>query len=99
MVPTAHALDTPVYAALTTRQAELAEMRRRSPLTPDVAPFVAVPSDPTADDWRDAADVIGPGGFAGIVQTSRHRRAPESSPPLGWRGGQALHVGDGHDLA
>jgi ribosomal protein S18 acetylase RimI-like enzyme len=76
-VPIAHALDNPAYAALTTRQAELAEVRgrvRRYP--PDVAPFLAVPPDPTADDWRDAADLIGPGGFAGIVH--------EGAPPDGW---------------
>jgi ribosomal protein S18 acetylase RimI-like enzyme len=76
-MPIAHALDNPAYTALTTRQAEIAEVRgrvRRYP--PDVAPFLAVPPDPTADDWRDAADLIGPGGFAGIVH--------DGAPPDGW---------------
>ncbi len=68
MVPIAHVLDNPVYAALTTHQAGLAVVRgraRRYP--PDVAPFLAVPTDATAQDWRDGADLIGPGGFVGIV--------------------------------
>ncbi len=76
-MPTAHVLDNPAYAALTTRQASLAEVRgrvRRYP--PDVAPFLAVPPDPTAKDWRDAAALIGPSGFAGIVH--------DGGPPDGW---------------
>jgi ribosomal protein S18 acetylase RimI-like enzyme len=76
-VPTAHVLDNPAYAALTTRQAELAQVRgrvRRYP--PDVAPFLAVPTDPTGKDWRDAAALIGPGGVAGIVH--------DGGPPDGW---------------
>ena len=67
-MPIAHVLDNPAYAALTTQQAELAEVRgraRRYP--PDVAPFLAVPSDATAADWRDAAELIGHDGLAGIV--------------------------------
>jgi ribosomal protein S18 acetylase RimI-like enzyme len=76
-VPIAHALDNPAYSALTTRQADLAEARgrvRRYP--PDVAPFLAMPPEPTADDWRDAADLIGPGGVVGVVD--------EDAPPDGW---------------
>lgn len=72
----AHALDNPAYAALTTHQAELAEVRgraRRYP--PDVAPFLALPPDATAADWRDGAELIG-GGFAGIVH--------DGAPPNGW---------------
>ncbi|MFZ0041455.1 MAG: GNAT family N-acetyltransferase [Solirubrobacteraceae bacterium] len=67
-MPIAHALDNPAYAALTTQQAELAEVRgraRRYP--PDVAPFLAVPKDATAEDWRDAVELVGHGGVAGIV--------------------------------
>jgi ribosomal protein S18 acetylase RimI-like enzyme len=84
-VPTAHALDNPAYAALTTRQAELAEVRgrvRRYP--PDVAPFLAMPPDPTAEDWRDAAELIGPGGFAGIVH--------DGPPPDGWSAARRFGV-------
>jgi hypothetical protein len=76
-VTIAHALDNPAYAALTTRQADLAEVRgrvRRYP--PDVAPFLAMPLEPTADDWRDAADLIGPGGVAGVIH--------DGAPPDGW---------------
>ncbi|MBV8987439.1 MAG: GNAT family N-acetyltransferase [Solirubrobacterales bacterium] len=67
-MPIAHALDNPAYAALPTHQAGLAVVRgraRRYP--PDVAPFLAVPMDATAEDWRDAAELIGHGGFVGIV--------------------------------
>ena len=73
----AHALDNPAYAALTTQQAELAEVRgraRRYP--PDVAPFLALPPDPTAVDWGDAAELVGPGGLTGIVH--------DGAPPDGW---------------
>jgi ribosomal protein S18 acetylase RimI-like enzyme len=76
-VPIAHALDNPAYAALTTRQADLAEVCgrvRRYP--PDVAPFLAVPPEPTAEDWCDAADLIGPDGLAGVVR--------DDPPPDGW---------------
>jgi ribosomal protein S18 acetylase RimI-like enzyme len=67
-MPLDHTLDNPAYAALTSKQAELAEVRgraRRYP--PDVAPFLALPPDATAADWRDAAELIGLGGLAGVV--------------------------------
>ena len=76
-MPLAHALDNPAYAALTTHQAELAEVRgrtRRYP--PDVAPFLALPPDPTAEDWRDAAELTGHEGSAGIVY--------DGAAPEGW---------------
>jgi ribosomal protein S18 acetylase RimI-like enzyme len=76
-VPSAYILDNPAYAALTTRQAVIAEVRgrvRRYP--PDVAPFLAVPTDATATDWLDAAALIGPDGLAGIVR--------DGEPPDGW---------------
>jgi len=76
-VPMAHPLDNPAYGALTTRQAELAEVRgrvRRYP--PDVAPFLALPPEPDADDWRDAAELIGPAGLTGVLR--------DGPPPEGW---------------
>jgi ribosomal protein S18 acetylase RimI-like enzyme len=76
-VAVAHVLDNPAYAALTTQQADLAEVRgraRRYP--PDVAPFLALPTEATAEDWRDAAELIGPDGLAGIVH--------DGAPPDGW---------------
>jgi ribosomal protein S18 acetylase RimI-like enzyme len=76
-VPIAHVLDNPAYAALTTRQADLAEVRgraRRYP--PDVAPFLGLPPEATAKDWRDAAALIGHGGVAGIVH--------DGAAPEGW---------------
>ena len=69
--------STPPYAALTTRRADLAEVRgraRRYP--PDVAPFLALPPEATAADWRDAAELIGHGGVAGILH--------EGATPEGW---------------
>jgi ribosomal protein S18 acetylase RimI-like enzyme len=84
-VPIAHELDNPAYAALTTRQAEIAEVRgrvRRYP--PDVAPFLAMPADPTAEDWRDAADLVGPGGVAGLVH--------DAAPPDGWTAARQFAV-------
>jgi ribosomal protein S18 acetylase RimI-like enzyme len=76
-VPLAHLLDNPAYAALTTHQAELAEVRGRvCRYPPAVAPFLALPPDATAEDWGDAAELIGHGGFAGIVH--------DGAAPEGW---------------
>jgi ribosomal protein S18 acetylase RimI-like enzyme len=67
-MPIAHGLDNPAYAALTTRQAHLAEVRGRVRRYPhDVAPFLGLPPDPTAEDWHDAGVLVGGGGLAAIV--------------------------------
>lgn len=55
-------LDNPAYAALCGPHARFAQVSgraRRYPL--DVAPFLALPSPPSAQDWRDAADLVAPG--------------------------------------
>ena len=63
-------LDNPVYAALSGPQARFAQVRgrvRRYP--PDVSPFMGMPDSPSADDWRDAASLVTPGTYAGMLQT------------------------------
>jgi GNAT superfamily N-acetyltransferase len=61
-------LDNPVYAALSGAHARFAQIcghafRYRA----DVAPFFALPSEPSREDWRDALGVVPPGTFGGIV--------------------------------
>jgi ribosomal protein S18 acetylase RimI-like enzyme len=60
-------LDNPVYAALCGPHARFAQVRgraRRYPL--DVAPFLALPSLPSAQDWQDAAGLVAPGTYAAV---------------------------------
>jgi ribosomal protein S18 acetylase RimI-like enzyme len=69
-------LDNPVYAALCGPHARFAQVRGRARrYHPDVAPFLAVPSTATAEDWQDAAHLIAPGTYAGVLQTGGE--APE----------------------
>jgi ribosomal protein S18 acetylase RimI-like enzyme len=70
-------LDCPVYAALTGAQSRFAEIRGRAVRYPaDVAPFLAVPGHPTAEDWVDATDLVPPGAYVAIQrpagQTPEH---------------------------
>ena len=58
------ALDNPAYASLYGAHAGLAHVRGRARRYPDdVAPFLALPTPPSAQDWRDAADLVAPGTF------------------------------------
>jgi ribosomal protein S18 acetylase RimI-like enzyme len=60
-------LDNPAYAALCGPHMRFAEIRgrvRRYPV--DVAPFIGLPSQPSAQDWRDAAALIAPGAYAAV---------------------------------
>jgi ribosomal protein S18 acetylase RimI-like enzyme len=60
-------LDNPVYAALCGPHARFAQVcgrARRYPL--DVAPFLALPSPPSTEDWRDAAELVAPGSYAAV---------------------------------
>jgi GNAT superfamily N-acetyltransferase len=68
MSPTDEALlDNPVYAALCGPHARFAQVRGRARRYPgDVAPFFALPSPPSAQDWRDAAGLVSPGAYAAI---------------------------------
>ncbi|WP_238421015.1 GNAT family N-acetyltransferase [Gordonia sp. 'Campus'] len=71
-------LDNPALAALTGPHAHFAQ-RRGAALRydPDVCPVAALPNEPTARDWRDAADLVGPGGslFSFVVA---------DAPPADW---------------
>jgi predicted GNAT family acetyltransferase len=69
MSPTDDArLDNPVYAALAGAQARFAQVCGHALRYPaDVAPFLALPSGPSREDWRDAADLVPPGTYAAIV--------------------------------
>src|SRR5271165_491181 len=68
MLPTdAVLLDNPVYAALCGPHARFAQVRGRARRYPaDVAPFLALPSSPSAKDWRDAAGLLTPGTYAAV---------------------------------
>ncbi|TDW23839.1 GNAT family N-acetyltransferase [Kribbella kalugense] len=62
-------LQNPVYAALNGPHAEFAEIRgnaRRFPTA--MAPFLGMPDEPTAQDWADAAQLLGPGGGAALIR-------------------------------
>jgi ribosomal protein S18 acetylase RimI-like enzyme len=72
-------LDNPAYAALCGAHARFAQVRgraRRYPL--DVAPFLALPASPSAQDWRDAAGLLAPGTNAAVVYSA-------AELPDGWR--------------
>lgn len=67
----AHPLDRPIAAALTTRQAHLAEVRgaaRR--FAPEVTALAAL-DDVTDDAWRDLAAILRPGEVAGLLLDDR----------------------------
>jgi ribosomal protein S18 acetylase RimI-like enzyme len=60
-------LDNPVYAALCGAHARFAQVRGRARRYPvDVAPFLGLPSRPSAEDWRDAAGLVAPGTYAAV---------------------------------
>jgi predicted GNAT family acetyltransferase len=72
MLPADEALlDDPVYSALRGPHARFAEVRGRARRYPaDVAPFLGLPAQPSAQDWRDAASLIEPGGFVAVRQSA-----------------------------
>jgi ribosomal protein S18 acetylase RimI-like enzyme len=79
-------LDNPVYAALGGPHARLAEVSgraRRYP--PDVAPFLALPPTPSAQDWQDAAALLAPGGFAAVLHGA-------GELPAGWESLQTFEL-------
>jgi ribosomal protein S18 acetylase RimI-like enzyme len=60
--------DNPVYAALSGAHARFAQSCGRALRYPaDVAPFFALPPEPSQQDWRSASEVVPPGTFAAIV--------------------------------
>jgi ribosomal protein S18 acetylase RimI-like enzyme len=80
MLPTEEAmLDNPGYASLCGAHARFAQVRGRARRYPDdVAPFLALPSPPSAQDWRDAAGLVAPGAFVA-------GRYGAAELPDGWR--------------
>jgi ribosomal protein S18 acetylase RimI-like enzyme len=61
-------LENPVYAALSGAHARFARRNGRAlRYDPEVAPFLAVPSDASGADWRDAVELVPPGTMAGIL--------------------------------
>jgi hypothetical protein len=54
-------LDNPMYAALTSVQSRFAQVCGQAVCyAADVAPFLALPREPSARDWADAAYLVGP---------------------------------------
>jgi ribosomal protein S18 acetylase RimI-like enzyme len=87
MLPTDEAmLDNPAYTSLCGAHAHLAQVRGRARRYPaDVAPFLALPSPPSAQDWRDAAGLLAPGAYAA-------GRYGAGELPDGWRAVQAFDL-------
>ena len=83
---TEEALDNPAYASLCGAHARLAQVRGRARRYPaEVAPFLALPSSPSTQDWQDAAGLLAPGAFVAC----RHGGA---ELPDGWRAVQAFDL-------
>ena len=79
-------LDNPAYGALCGAHARLAQVRGRARRYPaDVAPFLALPSSPSAQDWRDAAGLLAPGAYVAC-------RYHGAELPEGWRAVQAFDL-------
>lgn len=71
-------LDNPVLTSLTGPHARFAERRGRALRYPaEVAPFVALPDEPDAADWRDLGELAG----SGVVVTVT---AATVAPPADW---------------
>jgi ribosomal protein S18 acetylase RimI-like enzyme len=70
-------LDDPVYAALSGTQARFAQISGRALRYPaDVAPFLALPSEPSLEDWRDATHLVPPGDYVGIMHAGAEAPDP-----------------------
>jgi ribosomal protein S18 acetylase RimI-like enzyme len=62
-------LKNPVYYALAGAHSGLAEVQGRARRYPaQVAPFLALPDDPTAQDWDDAAELVGVGHTGALMR-------------------------------
>jgi ribosomal protein S18 acetylase RimI-like enzyme len=60
-------LDNPAYEALCGAHARFAQVRGHARrYQGDVAPFLGLPSPPSAQDWRDAADLVAPGSYVAV---------------------------------
>jgi ribosomal protein S18 acetylase RimI-like enzyme len=80
------AFENPAYASLCGAHAQLAQVRGRARRYPaDVAPFLALPTPPSAQDWRDAAELVEPGSFVA-------GRYGDAELPEGWRAVRAFDL-------
>lgn len=71
-------LDDPVRAALSGPHGRFAQACGRVlRYEPDVAPMLALPAEPTEQDWRDAAALVAPGGVVAVMK-------PPEELPGGW---------------
>ena len=78
-------LDNPVYGSLSGPHAAIAEVRGRALRYPaDVAPFLALPSDPTDRDWQDAIGLLPPGASVATLRAAT--RVAESWSVINTRG-------------
>jgi ribosomal protein S18 acetylase RimI-like enzyme len=79
-------LDNPAYASLRGAHARFAQVSGRVRRYPDdMAPFLALPSPPSVQDWRDAADLVAPGTFVA-------GRYGAAELPEGWRAVQSFDL-------
>lgn len=79
-------LDNPAYAALCGAHERFAQVSGRTRrYHVDVAPFLALPSPPSTQDWQDAAALIAPGSYAAV----RHSGA---EPPDPWKAVGAIDL-------
>ncbi|WP_221359086.1 GNAT family N-acetyltransferase [Streptomyces beigongshangae] len=92
-----HPLDNPGLTSLTGPHARFAERRGRVLRYPvDVSPWLALPDEPDAGDWADAAVLAGPG--AEVAVPAFRGEVPEGWE-VAWRvdGVQFVDGGDGGD--
>ncbi len=74
-----HPLDNPARAALLGPHAHLAERAGAVLRYPaDISPFIALPDDPSEDDWDDLAKLVAPGNVAATAGVA-------VVPPAGWQ--------------
>ena len=73
-------IDNPVRAALLGPHSHLALSHGNALRYPaDVSPFAALPDSPSEDDWRDAAELFGPGRVLGLATVGS-----SLTLPAGW---------------
>jgi ribosomal protein S18 acetylase RimI-like enzyme len=88
-----HPLDNPVRSSLAGPHARFAERRGHVLRYPaDVSPFFAMPDEPDAADWADAAALAGPGGLLPLAASQAGQPA---TWPLELRGEGVQLTGDG----
>jgi ribosomal protein S18 acetylase RimI-like enzyme len=64
-------LDNPAWYALVGAHRDLAEKKRQAVRYPDdIAPFAALPDDPTTADWASLRALVGPKGYPALFRQS-----------------------------